>query len=60
MVSAGYHLAPRERPVQAPTLEGGRTGKARDILDNNGFQLVNGSSYSSVLKIVQQNRPTPV
>ena len=37
---------------------GGRAGKARDILDKNGFTAINGGAYDTVLKIVEKDQST--
>ena len=33
-----------------------RAGKARDILERNGFKVINGGGYEAVLKIVENNQ----
>ena len=54
------HLAelPRDRTIVTYCKTGGRAGKARDILDRNGFTVVNGGGYESILKIVETDQPT--
>ena len=54
------HLAelPRDRTIVTYCKTGGRAGKARDILDRNGFTVVNGGGYESIAKIVETNQPT--
>jgi rhodanese-related sulfurtransferase len=50
-----HHLdeLPRDRTIVTYCKTGGRAGKARDILDRNGFKVVNGGGYERILKIVQ-------
>lgn len=43
---------PRDRTIVTFCKSGGRGGKARDILDRNGFKVVNGGGYETILKIV--------
>jgi rhodanese-related sulfurtransferase len=49
---------PRDRTIVTYCKTGGRAGKARDILDRNGFKVVNGGSYDTILKIVEQSGST--
>ncbi len=55
------HLAelPRDRTIVTYCKTGGRAGKARDILDRNGFTVINGGGYEAVAKIAEKNRPQP-
>jgi rhodanese-related sulfurtransferase len=48
---------PRDRTIVTYCMSGGRAGKARDILDRNGFTVVNGGDYKSIVEIVGKNRP---
>ena len=45
---------PRDRTIVTYCLTGGRAGKARDILERNGFKVVNGGGYETVRKIVMR------
>ena len=58
MLVLGRHLdeLPRDRTIVTYCKSGGRAGKARDILDRNGFKVLNGGSYERVLKIVENDR----
>ena len=47
---------PRDRTIVTYCKTGGRAGKARDILDRNGFKVLNGGGYETVLKIVKNNQ----
>ena len=49
---------PRDRTIVTYCKSGGRAGKARDILDRNGFTVVNGGDYKSLLKIVETSQST--
>jgi rhodanese-related sulfurtransferase len=49
---------PRDRTIVTYCKTGGRAGKARDILDRSGFKVVNGGSYDTILKIVEQSGST--
>ena len=49
---------PRDRTIVTYCKSGGRAGKARDILDRHGFDVVNGGDYESIVKIVEKNPPT--
>ena len=49
---------PRDRTIVTYCKTGGRAGKARDILDHNGFTVVNGGSFASIMKIVEKGRST--
>jgi len=42
---------PRDRTIVTYCQTGGRAGKARDILERNGFKVVNGGGYETVRKI---------
>ena len=42
---------PRDRTIVTYCQIGGRAGKARDILERNGFKVVNGGGYETVRKI---------
>jgi phage shock protein E len=50
---------PRDRTIVTFCKTGGRAGKARDILDRNGFKVLNGGGYKTVLKIVENNESAP-
>ena len=50
---------PRDRTIVTYCKSGGRAGKARDILDRNGFTVVNGGSYATVLEIVEKDQSAP-
>ncbi len=54
----GRHLdeLPRDRTIVTYCKTGGRAGKARDILDRNGFKVLNGGGYETVMKIVENNQ----
>ncbi len=56
----GRHLdeLPRDRTIVTYCKSGGRAGKARDILADKGFTVVNGGTYDRVLKIAQKNQPS--
>jgi rhodanese-related sulfurtransferase len=58
MLFLGRHLdeLPRDKTIVTYCKTGGRAGKARDILDKNGFKAVNGGAYETVLKIVEKNQ----
>ncbi len=43
---------PRDRTIVTYCKTGGRAGKARDILERNGFKVVNGGGYETIRKIV--------
>ncbi len=47
---------PRDRMIVTYCKTGGRAGKARDILERNGFKVINGGGYERVLKIVENNQ----
>jgi rhodanese-related sulfurtransferase len=49
---------PRDRTIVTYCQTGGRAGKARDILDRNGFKVINGGAYESVRNIVMKSRST--
>lgn len=51
---------PRDRTIVTYCKTGGRAGKARDILERNGFKVINGGSYESIRSIVMQGRSTTV
>lgn len=42
---------PRDRTIVTYCKTGGRAGKARDILERNGFKVVNGGGYETIRKI---------
>ena len=42
---------PRDRTIVTYCETGGRAGKARDILDRNGFRVINGGGYQTIRKI---------
>ena len=48
---------PRDRTIVTYCETGGRAGKARDILERNGFKVINGGSYESIRKIVMTQMP---
>ena len=60
MLFLGRHLdeLPRDRTIVTYCKTGGRAGKARDILDKNGFTVINGGAYDTVLKIVEKDQST--
>jgi rhodanese-related sulfurtransferase len=60
MLTLGRHLdeLPRDRTIVTYCKTGGRAGKARDILDGNGFTVMNGGGYATVLKIVEKDQTT--
>jgi phage shock protein E len=43
---------PRDRTLVLYCGTGGRAGKAKEILDANGFKAVNGGGYKAILKIL--------
>ena len=49
----GRHLdeLPRDRTIVTYCMTGGRAGKARDILERNGFKVINGGGYETIRKI---------
>ncbi len=49
---------PRDRMIVTHCKTGGRAGKARDILERNGFKVINGGGYESIRKIVMQSQST--
>jgi rhodanese-related sulfurtransferase len=55
-----HHLdeLPRDRTIVTYCKTGGRAGKARDILDRNGFKVINGGGYESIRKIVAKGQAT--
>ena len=48
---------PRDRTIVTYCQTGGRAGKARDILERNGFKVVNGGGYETVRKIAVSQMP---
>lgn len=44
---------PRNKTIVTYCGTGERAGKAKDILETNGFNVVNGGSYSEILKILR-------
>ena len=52
------HLSelPRDRTIVTYCETGGRAGKARDILERNGFKVVNGGGYETIRKIAMSQR----
>lgn len=46
---------PRDRMIVTHCETGGRAGKARDILERNGFKVVNGGGYQTILKITKKS-----
>ncbi len=48
---------PRDRTIVTYCQTGGRAGKARDILERNGFKVVNGGGYETVRKIAMSQMP---
>ena len=48
---------PRDRMIVTYCQTGGRAGKARDILERNGFKVINGGSYETIRKIAIQSQP---
>lgn len=55
-----HHLSelPRDRTIVTYCETGGRAGKARDILERNGFKVINGGSYEAIRRIVTNNPST--
>ncbi len=55
-----HHLdeLPRDRTIVTYCKSGGRAGKARDIIDRNGFKVINGGDYQSIVKIIDKSRST--
>ena len=49
---------PRDRTIVTYCKTGGRAGKARDILDRNGFTVFNGGGYDSIVKIIEKSQST--
>lgn len=49
---------PRDRTIVTYCQTGGRAGKARDILERNGFKVVNGGGYDVICEIAMMNRST--
>jgi rhodanese-related sulfurtransferase len=45
---------PRDRTIVTYCQTGGRAGKARDILERNGFKVINGGGCETVRKIVMR------
>ena len=60
MLQIERHLSelPRDRTIVTYCETGGRAGKARDILDRNGFKVINGGSYEAIRRIVTKNPST--
>ena len=52
------HLSelPRDRTIVTHCKTGGRAGKARDILEREGFKVINGGDYETIRKIVMQSQ----
>lgn len=44
---------PRDRTIVTYCGTGGRAGKAKDILEANGFKAANGGGYKAILKILE-------
>ena len=55
-----HHLdeLPRDKTIVTYCKTGGRAGKARDILDRNGFEVVNGGGYESIVAIIGKSQST--
>jgi rhodanese-related sulfurtransferase len=49
---------PRDRTIVTYCKTGGRAGKARDILERHGFNVVNGGAFPSIMKIVEKGPST--
>jgi rhodanese-related sulfurtransferase len=49
---------PRDRTIVTYCMTGGRAGKARDILERNGFKVFNGGGYETIRKIVMKSQST--
>ena len=47
---------PRDRTIVTHCKTGGRAGKARDILEREGFKVINGGDYETIRKIVMQSQ----
>ena len=60
MLVLGRHLdeLPRDRTIVTYCKSGGRAGKARDMLVDHGFTVINGGKYETVLRIVEKNQST--
>ena len=50
---------PRDRTIVTYCQTGGRAGKARDILERNGFKVVNGGGYETIRKIAMSRISGP-
>ena len=57
MLQIKRHLGelPRDRTIVTYCETGGRAGKARDILERNGFKVINGGGYETIRKIVTKS-----
>jgi rhodanese-related sulfurtransferase len=49
---------PRDRTIVTCCKTGGRGGKARDILERNGFKVINGGGCDTIQRIVMQVKST--
>ncbi len=60
MLQIERHLSelPRDRTIVTYCETGGRAGKSRDILERNGFKVINGGGYETIRKIVLKNQST--
>ena len=56
MLQIERHLSelPRDRTIVTYCETGGRAGKARDILERNGFKVINGGGYETIRRIVMK------
>ena len=56
MLVLGRHLdeLPRDRTIVTYCKTGGRAGKARDILERNGFKVINGGGCETIRKIAMR------
>ena len=57
LLQLNRHLGelPRDRTIVTYCMTGGRAGKARDILERNGFKVINGGGYETVRKIAMSH-----
>ena len=55
-----HHLdeLPRDRTIVTCCMTGMRAGKARDILDRNGFTVLNGGPFPALTEMIEKNETT--
>ena len=46
---------PRDKAFVTYCLRGGRAERAKDLLQANGLQVINGGGYQAILKILESN-----